>query len=253
VKVAPEQDAVTALRNQLRLDQLENTRLRESQSQLEADLAARNANLSRSVQERADMEQRLASLQTNAESIQARLDLISSQKAQDAAQPAALNTQMDDLNAAIEEKNKEIAKQQELLQYDRDIRNLISARNLYIADIQDVAKSGDTQKPFGRVFYTNEKSLIFYGYDLDQQKGVKSASVFQAWGRRVNDRQHDVSLGLFYQDDANQKRWVLKLNDAKTVSQIDAVFVTVEPAGGSPKPSGKPLLFTYLRLDPNHP
>jgi hypothetical protein len=252
-KVTDEPDQDTVLRDQLQLDQLETTRLKKILSQLEAELAARNADLSRSLQERADMEQRLASLQTNAESLQARLDLISSQKAQDAAQSPAFKTQIDDLNSALEEKNKVIAKQQELLRHDRDIRDLIAARNLYIADIQDVAKTGDTQKPFGRVFYTKEKSLIFYGYDLDQQKGVKSASVFQAWGRRVNDRRHDVSLGLFYQDDANQKRWVLKLNDAKTVSQIDAVFVTVEPAGGSPKPSGKPLLFTYLRLDPNHP
>jgi hypothetical protein len=72
-------------------------------------------------------------------------------------------------------------------------------------------------------------------------------------GRRGADRQHAVSLGLLYKDDASQKRWVLKFNDAKTISQIDAVFVTVEPEGGSTKPSGKPLLFTYLRVDPNHP
>jgi hypothetical protein len=103
------------------------------------------------------------------------------------------------------------------------------------------------------VFYTKDKSLIFYGYDLDQQPGVKKAGVFQAWGGRGADRQHAVSLGLLYKDDANQKRWVLKFNDAKAISQIDAVFVTVEPEGGSTKPSGKPLLFTYLRLDPNHP
>jgi hypothetical protein len=50
-----------------------------------------------------------------------------------------------------------------------------------------------------------------------------------------------------------QKGRVLKFNDVETISQIDAVFVTVEPKGGSAKPSGKPLLFTYLRLDPNHP
>jgi hypothetical protein len=252
-KVSPKPDQVTALQTQVRLDQLENTQLRESQSQLEAELAARSADLSRSVQESADMEQRLVSLQTDAESLQARLDVINAQRAQDTAQSPSLKAQIDDLSIALEEKNKEIADQQELIQYDRDIRNLIGARNLYISEIYDVAKNGDTQKPFGRVFYTKDKSLIFYGYDLDQQKGVKSASVFQAWGRQLNDRRHDVSLGLFYQDDANQKRWVLKLNDGKTVSQIDAVFVTVEPAGGSPKPSGKPLLFTYLRLDPNHP
>jgi hypothetical protein len=60
-------------------------------------------------------------------------------------------------------------------------------------------------------------------------------------------------IGSLCQHKANQKCWVLKSNDAKTISQIDAVFVTVEPEGGSTKPSGKPLLFTYLRLDLNHP
>jgi hypothetical protein len=121
-----------------------------------------------------------------------------------------------------------------------------------MAEIYDVAKTGDTQKPFGRVFYTKDKSLIFYGYDLDQQRGLKKAHAFQAWGRGV-DQQHDISLGLLYQDDASQERWVLKFNNVKTISQIDAVFVTVEPEGGSSKPSGKPLLFTSLRIDPNHP
>jgi hypothetical protein len=140
-----------------------------------------------------------------------------------------------------------------LLDRDRDVRNLIGARNLYIAEIYDVAQTGDTQKPFGRVFYTKDKSLISYGYDLDQQPGLKKAGAFQAWGGRGADRQHTVSLGLLFKDDANLKHWVLKFNDAKTISQIDAVFVTVEPEGGSAKPSGKPLLFTYLRLDPNHP
>jgi hypothetical protein len=46
-----------------------------------------------------------------------------------------------------------------------------------------------------------------------------------------------------------QKRRVLRFSEAKRIFQID----TVEPEGGSAEPSGKPLLFTYLRLDPNHP
>jgi hypothetical protein len=95
--------------------------------------------------------------------------------------------------------------------------------------------------------------LVFYAYDLDQQPGVKFASTFQAWGRRGIDQQHDINLGIFYQDDQNKKRWILKSSDPTTLAQIDAVFVTVEPHGESSKPSGKPLLFTYLRLTPNHP
>jgi hypothetical protein len=46
---------------------------------------------------------------------------------------------------------------------------------------------------------------------------------------------------------------VLKSDDPKVLSDIDAVFVTIEPHGGSNHPSGKPLLFAYLRIEPNHP
>ena len=82
---------------------------------------------------------------------------------------------------------------------------------------------------------------------------MKSASSFQAWGHRGPDWQHALSLGIFYQDNAAKKRWVVKLDDPKTLAQIDGVFVTVEPHGGSKKPSGKPLLFAYLKSEPNHP
>jgi hypothetical protein len=251
---APPTDArAAALRNQARLNQQEMSRLKDQVSQMENELAERNAELDRSIKDRTDLNGKLAEVQSNASSLEARLSLIGKATSEDAQLSLELKGQVNDLNAAIREKDRQIAEGRELLARDRDIRNLIGARSLYIAEIYDVAQSGDTQKPFGRVFYTKDKSLVFYGYDLDQQPGVKNAGAFQAWGGRGADRQHAVSLGLLYKDDANQKRWVLKFNDAKTISQIDAVFVTVEPEGGSAKPSGKPLLFTYLRLDPNHP
>jgi hypothetical protein len=251
---APPTDAEAAtLRTQARLNQQEMISLKDQLSQMENELAERNAELDRSIQDRADLSGKLAEVQSNASSLEARLSLIGKATSEDAQLSLALEGQVNDLTAAIKEKDGQIAEERELLGRDRDIRNLIGARNLYIAEIYDVGQSGDTQKPFGRVFYTKDQSLIFYGYDLDQQPGIKKAGAFQAWGGRGADRQHAVSLGLLYRDDANQKRWVLKFNDAKTISQIDAVFVTVEPEGGSAKPSGKPLLFTYLRLDPNHP
>jgi hypothetical protein len=103
------------------------------------------------------------------------------------------------------------------------------------------------------VFYTKEKSLIFYAYDLDQQSGLSKASTFQAWGQRGSDRSQALNLGIFYQDNAAKNRWVLKCNDPAALAQIDTVFVTVEPNGGSRKPSNKALLFAYLRFEPNHP
>jgi hypothetical protein len=243
----------TALREQVRLGQVEIAKLKDAQTQMVEELAKRRSDLDQTLQERADLAEQLSLAQTNVAGLQARLDLMSGQKPEDSAQSLALKARINDLNAALMDKDKEIEQEQDLLQHDRDIRNLIGARNLYIAEIYDVAKTGDTQKPFGRLFYTKDRSLIFYGYDLDQQRGVKTASTFQAWGRRESDHKADVSLGLLYQDDANQKRWALKFNDAKTIAQIDAVFITVEPEGGSTKPSSKPLLFAYLRIDPNHP
>lgn len=253
VETPSSESETTALREHVRLDQVEMAKLKDTQSQMVEELTNRSSDLDRSLQERADLAQQLSLAQTNAAGLQARLDLMNGQKTQDSEQSLVLKAQISDLNAALMDKDKEIAQEQDSLEHDRDIRNLIGARNLYIAEIYDVAKTGDTQKPFGRVFYTKEKSLIFYGYDLDQQRGVKEASTFQAWGRRESDHKADVSLGLLYQDDVNQKRWALKFNDVKTIAKIDAVFITVEPEGGSTKPSGRPFLFAYLRLDPNHP
>ena len=166
--------------------------------------------------------------QSNTQSLQAKLAVLAGQQSKDTAQSQALQAQVNDLNSSLEAKDREIAQNDDLLNHDRDIRNLIGARNLYIAEIYDVAKTGVTQKPFGRVFYTKGKSLVFYAYDLDQQPGVKRASTFQAWGRRGIDQQQDVNLGIFYQDDQNKDRWILKSNDPVTLAQIDAVFVTVE-------------------------
>jgi len=120
-----------------------------------------------------------------------------------------------------------------------------------LTSITDVAGTGTTNKPYGRVFYTKVKSLIFYAYDLDQQKAARSTSTFQAWVRRGSDWQQAIPLGIFYEDNASKRRWVL--HDPNVLAQIDAVFVTIEPNGGSRKPSETPLLFAYLKVEANHP
>jgi hypothetical protein len=244
---------VAELRHQLQTSLSDVARLEQQKSSLEDELVERNADLERNSQLRVDFERQLSLAQSNAQSLQDKLSLIATRSSQDTTQSQTLQAQVEELNASLRKKDQGLAQDEELLQHDRDIRNLVGARDLYIAEIYDVAKTGKTQKPFGRVFYTKGKSLVFYAYDLDQQPGVKLASTFQAWGRKGIDQQHDINLGIFYQDDQNKKRWILKSNDPTTLAQIDAVFVTVEPNGESSKPSGKPLLFTYLRLTPNHP
>jgi hypothetical protein len=188
-----------------------------------------------------------------ANALQAKAAELSTQlqnRTDDVAQQQGIVHERDDL---LEQRDKTIARQQELLAHDRDIRDLMSARDLYIAEVYDVAKTGETNKPYGRVFYTRGKSLVFYAYDLDQQAGLRNVSSFQAWGRRGASKDQALSLGILYEDSVTNKRWVVKSEDAKTLEQIDEVFVTVEPNGGSERPSGKPLLFAYLRIHPNHP
>lgn len=215
-------------------------------------LSQRDTELKEKDVERAGLEQRLFLSENNAQVLQTKLSSATADSSEKKSL-AVLQQRVEDLTGALAEKDRQLAGDTELLEHDRDIRNLMGARDLYIGEIYDVAKSGKTQKPFGRVFYTEGKALVFYAYDLDQQPGVKLATTFQAWGRTGIDQQHDVSLGMFYQDDQNKKRWVLKSNDSATLAHLDAVFVTVEPHGESTKPTGKPLLFTYLKLPPNHP
>jgi hypothetical protein len=169
------------------------------------------------------------------------------------ARVSELTEQVQDRQRELDEKQGEVRRQQDLLDRDRDIRELVGARDLYIAEVRDVTGTGQTSKTYGRVFYTKGKRLVFYAYDLEAQPGVENASTFQAWGRRGPDKQQALNLGIFYEDNAGKKRWVLKANDPKSLDDIDAVFVTVEPSGGSHHPSGKPLLFAYLRVSPNHP
>lgn len=202
----------------------------------------------------------LVAAQTNLQQLQSKADTLNQQREDTAKEAQALQAKVDELTQLARDREQALdqqqvvnAKQQVLLDHDRDIRELMGARDLYIAEVHDVAGTGETDKTYGRVFYTKGKSLIFYAYDLDQETDLKTASTFQAWGSRGIDKQQALSLGVFYEDNTSKKRWVLKFDDPKTLANIDAVFVTVEPHGGSHHPSGKQLLFAYLRVTPNHP
>jgi hypothetical protein len=239
------------LKRQLTQQSAELAELKGAQSELLQEASVRKSGQD-SVQEKAELGQKLQQAEVETQALRRQLEAIEQESAQDNSRVAILQAKVDDLARTLEEKNSEVVQDKELLAHDRDIRELMGARDLYISEVYDVARSGEMQKAFGRVFYTKEKSLIFYAYDLDQEAGINNAS-FQAWGQRGPDRSQALNLGIFYEDNKQKKRWVLKFNDAKDLRQIEAVFVTIEPEGGSRRPSGKPLLFAYLKMDPNHP
>lgn len=246
------QEDIAQLHTELNRRLAELEQLQREKSNLEEHLKQRASELEDSARRRAAAEQKEIATESGLQELQVKLDAISSRKLQETAQLTAVEGEVSALRNTIEEKNREVAEDEDLLKYDRDIRDLIAARDLYIVDVHDTKKSGTFQQPLGRVFYTKDKSLIFYGYDLDKQPGLQNASTFQVWGTtRAND--NSISLGLFYHDDTKKDRWILKYNDSKTIAQLDRIFVTAEPQGGSNQPTSKPILMTSLRIDPNHP
>jgi hypothetical protein len=225
-----------------------------AQKQLEAERTTR----SQIDSEKESLNEQLIAAQAEANSLRSRPASTSSDGAEQALRINALEskvrelrTALDEKDTALSDKDRMLALDKDFLAHDRDIRDLIGARNLYIADIFDTTENGRTAKQFGRIFYTKDRSLVFYGFDLDSQASHKQNVSFQVWGSG-SERPTPVSLGLFYQDDTH-KRWVLRCNDAKSLARLDMVFVTVEPPGGSNRPTGKPLLRAYLQIQPNHP
>ena len=181
------------------------------------------------------------------------LDPLRAARAVDARTIAEQRARLDDLVARVSEQTETMQRERELLAAGRDIRDLMGARNLRVVDVQDTGVTRKAHPIPGRIFYTQGKSLIFYAYDLEN-KGNVSKVAFQVWGKKEGRTQPARSLGIFYSDDSAQKRWVMKFENPDVLAQIDQVFVTVEPAGGSKQPTGKTFLAAaFLNDDPNHP
>ncbi len=241
---------ISGLRAQLKEERKKNEELQTTLQSAGQEVREQTEEVSA---ERNTLANRVADEQALLAATEKKLDALEQAKTSDALRVTSLENQIHFMSQLLKDKDATIDEQQRFLASDRDIRNLMGARDLYIAEVYDVGGNGKRRKPYGRVFYTKGKSLIFYAYDLDQQPGVKEASTFQAWGLRGPDRNAALNLGVMYVDNSTNKRWVLRFDDPEALQKVNAVFVTVEPNGGSPAPRGKQVLFAYLGEEPNHP
>lgn len=204
-------------------------------------------------QQRDVLSKELQQVQLSSQNVETELSKLRTERDRATSRLASLENEVEALAAANRDQERRLGNQQQYLASDRDIRELMGARQLYIADVFDVSSDSRTRKPYGRVFYTKEKSLIFYAFDLDRQPGFQNASTFQAWGKKEMEQGKPINLGILYEDSKANRRWVLRFDDPKRLAEIDAIFVTVEPHGGSDKPTGKPFLTASLRKEVNHP
>jgi hypothetical protein len=191
----------------------------------------------------------------NESKVEAELANLKSSASETAADLARVEGENNDLRDKLAAQAATIDRERELLAAGRDIRDLIAARNLHIIDVYDTSGEGHTQKSFGRVFYTEGKSLVFYAYDLPARRRHATEYAFYAWGKRDGSGEAKVrNLGIFYNDDQSQKRWVLRVTNPNVLAEIDLVFVTLQKRDASSNiPTGKRLLSAYLGSPANHP
>jgi hypothetical protein len=243
------QREIDKLQSALRAVEIRSTELAAANGQATAQLQSL-------LQQRSELDAQLQSVSQTYENDKIELASLRSERDKTLRQASALESKIADLSATNRDQERRLKDAEQYLTSDRDIRELMGARKLYIADVFDVDGSSRTKKPFGRVFYTQGKSLIFYAFDLDREPGVVNASTYQVWGQREapqGEQPLPTNLGILYMDNESNRRWVLRFDDPKQLAEIDAVFVTIEPHGGSHKPTSKPFLYALLRKEVNHP
>ena len=140
---------VAALQAQLDARLTEIDHLKTELAQSERSRSLDEAQRVQFVQDHRTLAEQLEAAQHDLEATRGEL---SSATSQESATNRALEQNVDQLNASVRERDQEVARERELLDKDRDIRELMGSRDLYIAEVYDVAKTGDTEKPFVRVF-----------------------------------------------------------------------------------------------------
>jgi len=244
--------------------------LQKQMEQMRGENSALRKTLIASDQHAAEVESRLAAIEgqssTHAqEVVLARNELNAARDELSQAKVSVANSQgeidslqykLADREARLTEVSASLDREREMLSAGREIRDIMGARELHIVDVVDRDGKGRAKKPFGRAFYTQGKSLIFYAFDLPTKNTSDGKFVYAAWGSNSNqlNAKRPRSLGIFYNDDQSQHRWAMKFDDPKVLEEIDTVFVTLEPAGRrATVPTGKPILEAYFGTPPNHP
>lgn len=241
------QSEITSLRATIESQRKELETTHETETSLTSQLAAAAQEAATTRAQNAQLARRIGELEAN-------LAQAKSEKGAIEAAVTVQESELRELRNKLAEQQSLLHQQEELAARGSDVRDLVVARNLHIIDVHDRDGSGKNQRAFGRIFYTEGKSLIFYAYDLADPRKLDAKVSFYVWGERLGAEKPISSLGVFHNDDPDDGRWVLTFDDAQVLAQINSVFVTAESSKKTVKePGGKRLLFAFLGDKPNHP
>jgi hypothetical protein len=252
-------------------------KLQQQNEDANGRVTALSADLARAQAEKKQLEQQLANLAQRAsdgDQFRQRFKEVSAQLEDTNVRTAKLQSDLDSernraataeavslaQQKATEDANTKVANLESQLDHLRDVDSgksmagdLISARNLHIVDVYDTETNGHRKRAFGRVFFIEGKSLVFYAYDLpDSRRGNKKVE-FQVWGEQAGVNSVSINLGAMRTDNSDQGRWVLTCDDPKVLNRINAVYLTADAkARSDSQPRGAKLMYAFLGK-PNHP
>jgi hypothetical protein len=195
----------------------------------------------------------LQEAQNKVATLQGRAEVLSERLAESEVKLGIQKQMKEDLAAKLETTEEELRRPNDLKSAKLELGDLVATRNLHIVDVYDADSNGKRQRSFGRVFYIEGKSLVFYAYDLDAPGHFKANVVFHVWGEKAGVKEVAHSLGILHKDDG-QGRWAMTFDDPTVLVKINSVFVTTEVASKQySEPHGKKVLYAYLGNQPNHP
>lgn len=228
-------------------------RIRTEKREIEQELAQRAAAENQFEQRFKEVSARLQEADTRAAELQAKVE---EERERAAASDAVLSAQQkatEDANAKVADLQARLDRQPELDSGSSMAGDLIAARNLHIVDVYDSESTGERKHAFGRVFFVEGKSLVFYAYDLPSSRRTNKTVEFQVWGEQAGLNSVSLKLGAMHGDNSGQSRWVLTCDDPKVLSRINAVFITADAnARGDSQPRGAKMMYAFLG-SPNHP
>src|SRR5579864_320847 len=226
------QETLARLESQLKDLQGESADARKAKSDLEAKLASSIDKLTLLERTRAQESQ-----QTSLEAQETRIEMELLKKdneslrrkvAQTEALLATQQQRAQEFETQLEVAKNAIREDNEMHLAKGKLGDLVVARNLHIVDVYDADGAGKRKPAFGRVFYVEGKSLLFYAYDLQDPHKLNANIVFHVWGGHAGTKEVTHSLGILRNEDSSQGLWTMTFDDPAVLAQINSVYVTAE-------------------------
>ena len=215
-------------------------------AETQADAEALNRALEQARNSETQLSEKLARVERTLQNRTGELEALRKQGATREVRLALQEKQIGELAREVNAQSETIRRDQQLLAADRDIRDLLTARNLHVLYVQDNDPGGERVVDAQLVLCRGQAPDHLCSRDAKGGKSLDNFSL-QAWGKRSSSLTGSPrSLGIFYADARKDKGWILKFDDPEVLSQIDSIFVTLEPKEGSLKPRGKQLLYSHL-------